>query len=203
MPPGDAAVTRCAWAGGNPLAVAYHDAEWGLPVADPVRLFECLMLESFQSGLSWNVVLRKRETLRAAFHGFRPSEMARMDGDAVDRLMADPGVIRHRGKIMAAVAGAQAWLQVEAAEGFAELVWRSVGGTPRQNRFRSIDELPSKTAESVALAAALRRRGFRHVGPTVVYAFMQAAGLVNDHFVGCFRHGEVRRQGFAATKGMR
>ncbi len=171
--------------------IAYHDREWGVPERDPVRLFEALILDSFQAGLSWSTILRKRDNFRRAFAGFRPESVARLDDADVDRLLQDPGIVRHRGKVEAAVAGAQAWLRIEEREGFAAFVWDAVGGSPRRSRYRRMQEVPASTPESERLSRALRREGFRFVGPTSVYAFMQGAGLANDHLVDCFRHAEL------------
>mgnify|MGYP006295356049 CR=1 FL=1 len=182
---------RCPWCGTDPLYVAYHDAEWGVPQRDPRALFETLALESFQAGLAWITILRKREGFRAAFEGFRPERLARWGEAEVARALADPGIVRHRGKIEATVAGARAWLEIESAGGFAPFLWDAVGGAPRTNRFAAMAEAPAETAESRALSKALKARGFRFCGPTICYAFMQAAGMVNDHLVSCPRHAEI------------
>ena len=191
MPAADRA--RCPWCGADPLYVAYHDEEWGVPVRDPVVLFEALVLDSFQSGLSWITVLRKREAFRRAFRDFRPHAVARFGEGDVDRLLMDSGIIRHRGKIEAAVAGARAWLRIEEREGFGAFVWSFVDGQTVQNRFHRMEEVPVSTPASERLSGALRAEGFRFVGPVSVYAFMQGAGLVNDHLVHCFRHAKVAR----------
>ena len=179
---------RCAWARGD-LDVAYHDREWGVPVRDDRRLFELLTLEGAQAGLSWSTILRKRAGYRRAFAGFDPRRVARFGAADVRRLLADPGIVRHRGKIEATVANARAFLAVQREHGrFADYAWAFVGGRPRRNGWRTPREVPAETEVSRALSRDLRRRGFRFVGPTICYAFMQAAGLVNDHTVGCFRH---------------
>ena len=176
---------RCPWCGTDPLYVAYHDAEWGVPERDARALWEALVLEGFQAGLSWITILRKREGFRAAFAGFDPAVVAGWGGDEVARLMADAGIVRHRGKIEGAIRSARAFLEVEAREGFAAYVWRHVDGRPVQNAPRSMAEVPAETEVSRALSRQLRKDGFAFCGPTTVYAFMQAAGLVNDHLVGC------------------
>lgn len=176
---------RCPWCGTDPLYVAYHDAEWGVPERDARALWEALVLEGFQAGLSWITILRKREGFRAAFAGFDPAVVAGWGGDEVARLMADAGIVRHRGKIEGAIRSARAFLEVEAREGFAAYVWRHVDGRPVQNAPRSMAEVPAETEVSRALSRQLRKDGFAFCGPTTVYAFMQAAGLVNDHLTGC------------------
>jgi DNA-3-methyladenine glycosylase I len=184
---------RCGWARA-PLDVAYHDREWGVPVRDDRRLFEFLLLEGAQAGLSWSTILAKREAYRRAFAGFDPRRVARFGARHERRLLADPGIVRNRAKIRAAVANARAFLAVQAEHGsFASYLWAFVDGRPLQERRRSPGEVPAETALSRALSADLRRRGFRFVGPTICYAFMQAVGLVNDHTVDCFRHAEVAR----------
>ena len=182
---------RCPWCGTDPLHVAYHDAEWGVPERDPRALFEKLALEGFQAGLAWITILRKREGFRAAFEGFRPERLARWGEAEVARALADPGIVRHRGKIEATVGNARAWLEIEAAEGFAPFLWSFVGDAPRANRFAAMAEVPAETAESRAMSRALKARGFRFCGPTICYAFMQATGMVNDHLLGCPRHAAV------------
>lgn len=179
-------IARCRWATSDPLYVAYHDEEWGRPVGDDVRLFEKLVLEGFQSGLSWLTILRKREHFRRVFAGFAPERVARFGARDVARLVSDAGIIRHRGKIEAAIANARAIAAVVAEHGsFAAYVW-SFAPSPRARPApRSLADVPPTTEASTALAKDLRRRGFRFVGPTTVYAFMQAMGLVNDHVVGC------------------
>lgn len=176
---------RCPWCGTDPLYVAYHDGEWGVPLWDGRALWEALVLEGFQAGLSWITILRKREGFRAAFAGFDPAVVAGWGEDQVARLMADAGIVRHRGKIEGAIRSARAFLEVEAREGFAAYVWRHVDGRPVQNAPRSMADVPAETDISRALSRQLRKDGFAFCGPTTVYAFMQAAGLVNDHLVGC------------------
>lgn len=184
---------RCAWARGE-LDVLYHDEEWGVPVHDDVRLFEFLVLEGAQAGLSWSTILRKREAYRRAFDGFDPARVARYAEPKVARLLADAGIVRNRAKIAAAVGNARAYLAVQREHGsFDAYVWRFVGGRPVQNAWRSVKELPAETETSRALSRDLVKRGFRFVGPTICYAFMQATGMVNDHAVGCFRRTEVAR----------
>ena len=182
---------RCGWArAGDPLYVAYHDEEWGVPSHDERHLFEMLVLEGAQAGLSWSTILRKREGYRRAFAGFDPARVARFGPADVERLIADPGIVRNRLKVESAIANARATLE---AGGLDELLWSVVGGEPIVNRRRSLGEIPAETAESRALSKELKRRGFRFVGPTICYALMQACGLVNDHVVGCFRYREVSR----------
>jgi DNA-3-methyladenine glycosylase I len=187
-------MTRCDWAGNDPLMISYHDREWGVPVHDDRKLFEFLVLEGAQAGLSWRTVLRKREQYRRAFRGFDPERVARFGGKEVERLLADPGIIRNRAKVESAVANARLFLEVREEMGsFDAYLWRFTGGRPIVNRFRKMSELPSQSRESVAMSGDLRARGFRFVGPTICYAFMQAVGMVNDHLVHCFRHAPVRK----------
>jgi DNA-3-methyladenine glycosylase I len=184
-------LTRCAWAR-TPLDAAYHDAEWGVPVHDDRTLFELLTLEGAQAGLSWSTILRKRDGYRRAFLDFDAARVAAFDDADVDRLVADPEIVRHRGKIESTVNNARALLRLQAEEGsFDHYLWQFVGGAPRVNRWRSLAEIPSRTPESTALSKDLLRRGFRFVGPTTCYAFMQAVGLVNDHTIDCFRRREL------------
>ena len=184
---------RCGWARGEP-EIAYHDREWGVPLRSDRRLFELLVLEGAQAGLSWSTVLRRRRGYRRAFAGFDPNRVARFTPAAVDALLGDPGIIRHRGKIESAVGNARAVLAVQREQGtFAGYLWSFVGGRPIQNRRRSPRRIPAETAVSRALSRDLRHRGFTFTGPTICYALMQAAGLVNDHVTSCFRHAEVGR----------
>jgi DNA-3-methyladenine glycosylase I len=184
----DGGPARCSWADGDPLLVAYHDEEWGVPSRDDRHLFELLTLEGAQAGLSWLTILRKREGYRAAFAGFDPDVVAGFGPADVERLLGDAGIVRHRGKIESAVENAARVLEVQEAEGsFAAYVWSFVGGEPLVGQWRALSELPAETDESRALSKDLKRRGFRFVGPTVVYAFMEAAGLVDDHTLDCFR----------------
>jgi DNA-3-methyladenine glycosylase I len=183
---------RCSWPGRDPLYLAYHDDEWGVPERDDRALYEKLVLDSFQAGLAWITILRKRDNFRRAFGGFEPLAIAAWGPADVRRLMADAGIVRNRAKIEAAVANARAWANLaEEGTGFGQFLWQFVGGSSRVNRWRSEAEVPAETAESRAMSKALRERGFRFVGPTVCYAFMQAVGMVNDHVVHCYRHSEL------------
>ncbi len=186
---------RCDWAGDDPLYITYHDTEWGVPERDSCALWEVLVLEGFQAGLSWITVLRKRENFRAAFQGLDPDVIAGWGEAEVARLLDDPGIIRHRGKIAATIGNARAWQEIEAEQGFARYIWDFVDGRPVQNRFATLAEVPADTDISRKLSKDLKRRGFRFCGPTITYAFMQAAGLVNDHLVGCPCHDRVARLG--------
>ncbi|MFM7692710.1 MAG: DNA-3-methyladenine glycosylase I [Actinomycetota bacterium] len=182
-------VPRCPWAGDDPLYVRYHDEEWGRPVTDETRVFEKLCLEGFQAGLSWITILRKREAFRAAFDGFDAARMARYGDADVARLVADAGIVRHRGKIEAAIGNARALVALHAAGGsLAELVWSHAPATPGPAP-RSMADVPAQTAESAALSRALKAHGFRFVGPTTAYAAMQALGVVDDHLAGCAARG--------------
>lgn len=182
--------SRCDWCGTDPLYVGYHDREWGRPETDSRALFEKLVLDGFQAGLAWITILRKRDAFRAAFEGFRPELIARYGEAEVARLVADPGIVRSRAKIEATIGNARSWLEVEGREGFARFVWRFYDLRPRQNRWRGRGEVPTETAESREMSRALKAAGFKFCGPTIVYAFVQACGLVNDHYVGCPRHAE-------------
>lgn len=182
---------RCPWAGDDPQYQHYHDTEWGVPQYDDRALFEKIVLEGFQAGLSWLTILRKRENFRAAFDGFRPEIVASYDEAKQAALMADAGIIRNRAKIAATITNAQAWLAVMEQGSFSELVWRFVDGQPQQNARQSMADVPAETPASKAMAKELKRQGFRFCGPTTCYAFMQAMGLVNDHLVCCPRHAEV------------
>jgi DNA-3-methyladenine glycosylase I len=185
-------MNRCTWAGSDPLYLAYHDQEWGVPVHDDRHLFEMLILEGAQAGLSWSTILHKRDNYRLAFDNFEPGRVADYDQAKIEALMGNAGIVRNRRKIEAAVQNARAFLAVQQEFGsFDAYVWRFVGGQPLQNRWASLSELPAQTAASEAMSKDLRRRGFNFVGPTICYAFMQATGLVNDHVVDCFRHVEV------------
>jgi DNA-3-methyladenine glycosylase I len=183
--------SRCAWCGTDPLYVAYHDTEWGVPEHDGRALWEKLVLDGFQAGLSWITILRKREAFRQEFDGFDPERVAGWDAARIDRALQNPGIIRHRGKIESAVKGAQRFLEIEAQEGFAPFLWSFVGGSPIQNHFASMAEVPAATAESTAMSKALKRRGFTFCGPVITYAFMQATGMVNDHVTTCHRHAAL------------
>ena len=188
-------MTRCAWVPeGDPLYLAYHDEEWGVPSHDDRYLFEMLVLEGAQAGLSWSTILRKREGYRNAFAGFDAAKVARFGERDVKRLLGDAGIVRNRLKVESAIANARATLAVREELGTLDaFLWSFVGGEPLVNGWRSLGEIPAETTESKAMSKELKRRGFRFVGPTICYAFMQAAGLVNDHVVECFRHGEVAR----------
>jgi DNA-3-methyladenine glycosylase I len=184
--------SRCAWPKSD-LDVAYHDTEWGVPVHDDRVLFEFLTLEGAQAGLSWSTILQKREGYRRAFDGFDPERVARFTPKRVERLLADPGIVRHRGKIGSTISNAQAFLDVQREFGsFARYAWQFVGGAPRINQWRTLRDIPARSQESDALSKDLKRRGFRFVGSTICYAFMQAVGMVNDHTTDCFRYGELK-----------
>ena len=185
---------RCGWAGTDPRMIAYHDTEWGVPEHDDRRLFEFRVLEGAQAGLSWHTILNKRDAYREAFAGFDPARVARFDARRLERLLANPGIVRNRLKIQSAVTNARAVLALQREAGsFDHFVWRFVGGSPRVNRRRSRGAVPARSAESDALAAELQRRGFRFVGSTICYAFMQATGMVNDHLVNCPRYRALAR----------
>ncbi|MGH6944395.1 MAG: DNA-3-methyladenine glycosylase I, partial [Geminicoccaceae bacterium] len=180
----------CGWAGNDPLYRAYHDQEWGIPLRDERRLFEMLVLEGFQAGLSWITILRKRDNFRKAFDQFDPKRVAAYGETKIAALLADPGIVRNRAKIEAAIGSGRACLELKAAPGgFSGYLWQFVDGTPIVNQRRSLAEVPAETAEARAMSKALKARGFRFVGPTICYAFMQATGMVDDHVVDCFRHG--------------
>ena len=180
---------RCPWPKVDPLYVAYHDQEWGVPEFDDRALYEKLMLDGFQAGLSWITILRKRDNFRRAFDAFEPAKIARYTPRKLHDLMQDPGIVRNRMKIEGAVMSARAWLEVmEKGPGFSPLLWDFVDGKPKVNRFRSVKRIPAQTALSRRISKELAGRGFKFVGPTIVYAFMQAVGMVNDHLVGCHRH---------------
>ncbi|MGH7769076.1 MAG: DNA-3-methyladenine glycosylase I [Candidatus Binatia bacterium] len=179
---------RCAWAR-TELAIAYHDKEWGVPLHDDRALFEFLILEGAQAGLSWETILRKRDNYRPAFDDFDARKIAGYDSVKIKKLLDDPGIIRNRLKIAAAIENARAFLAVKKEFGsFDRYIWQFVGGRPRRNKFRALKEIPARTPESDAMSKDLKRRGFRFVGPTICYAFMQAVGMVNDHTTDCFRH---------------
>jgi DNA-3-methyladenine glycosylase I len=181
---------RCWWPGTDPLYVSYHDTEWGVPEHDDRALFEKLILDGFQAGLSWITILRKRENFRRAFAGFDPAIIARFDAAQVEALMLDPGIVRNRAKIEATIAGARGWLAIQERGGFADFLWGFVDGRPVQNDPGSRDDIRTETEVSRRISKALKAEGFNFVGPTIVHAFMQAVGMVNDHIVGCFRHAE-------------
>ena len=191
MPPG-APRTRCGWATGEDM-IAYHDAEWGVPVHDDRELFEFLILEGAQAGLSWSTILRKRENYRKAFDRFDAGKIARYDDRKVAALLADAGIVRNRLKVASAIGNAHAFLAAREEFGsFDAYIWRFVDGRPLQNRWRSMEEVPARTPQSDAMSKDLGKRGFRFVGSTICYAFMQATGMVNDHLDGCFRRRELR-----------
>lgn len=184
--------TRCPWCGEDPLYAKYHDTEWGVPERDGGKLFAKLLLDGAQAGLSWITILRKRDGYYRAFEGFDPHRLARFSDAKLEALMRDPGIVRNRLKIQSARKNAQGYLRIVEREGdFAPYLWSFVGGEPLVNRWRRIEEAPTSSPEAERLSRALKRDGFSFVGPTIVYAFMQAVGMVNDHLVGCFRHGEV------------
>ncbi|MCX8508852.1 MAG: DNA-3-methyladenine glycosylase I [Rhodobacteraceae bacterium] len=182
---------RCSWCGQDPLYVAYHDQEWGVPERDARALWEKLILDGFQAGLSWITILKKREAFRTAFAGFEPATIARWGEAEVQRLLADPGIVRSRAKIEATIGNARAFLAIEEKQGFDHWLWRYVDGQPLQNNFRSMAEVPAETPLSQQLSKDLKKAGFRFAGPTITYAFMQAVGMVNDHTLLCHRHAEL------------
>jgi DNA-3-methyladenine glycosylase I len=182
---------RCGWAGPDQIYLDYHDTEWGVPERDGRALWEKLILDGFQAGLSWITILKKRENFRRAFAGFDPAVIAGWGEADVARLLADPGIIRHRGKIEATIRNAQAYLRIEAREGFSTWLWSFIGPEPIQNRWHSLAEVPAETPLSRQVSAALKAEGFKFCGPTIVYAWMQATGMVNDHLVTCHRHHAV------------
>ena len=192
---------RCAWAGDDGLYQHYHDAEWGGPLYDDQRLFEFLILEGAQAGLSWITILRKRENYRAALDGFDPRRIEAYDERRIAALLNNPGIVRNRLKVNAVVINARQYLQVQEEFGsFADFLWQFVGGEPRQNAWRNSSEVPSSTGESDAMSRELKKRGFKFVGTTICYALMQATGMVNDHVSDCFRHEEIRRLGLKSQK---
>jgi DNA-3-methyladenine glycosylase I len=188
------ALTRCHWPGEDPLYVAYHDEEWGVPEYDPRALYEKLVLDGFQAGLSWITILRKRENFRTAFDNFAPDKIARYGAREKQRLLKNAGIIRSPAKIKAAIKGAQVWLDIMEKEpgGFSHFIWKHVDGRPRINHYRR-GKIPAKTATSETLSKELKERGFNFVGPVIVYAFAQAVGMVNDHVVSCYRHAECAK----------
>jgi DNA-3-methyladenine glycosylase I len=181
--------TRCPWPGTDPLYVAYHDEEWGVPEFDDRALYEKLILDGFQAGLAWITILRKREAFRSAFDNFVPEKIARYDAGKVEALMSDAGIVRNRLKIEGAVRSAQSWLDMmEAGPGFSSFLWGFVDGRPIVNRYKTMSDVPAETPLSCTISKELKARGFKFCGPTIVYAFMQATGLVNDHLTSCHRH---------------
>ncbi len=185
---------RCSWPGEDPFYVAYHDEEWGVPEYDDRALFEKLILDGFQAGLSWITILRKRDSFRAAFDNFEPEKIARYTPKRVEKLLGNAGIIRHRGKIEATIGNAKAYLEImENEDGFANFLWNYVDGKPLQNKWKGMKDIPADTELSKQLSKDLKARGFKFCGPTIVYAFMQAVGMVNDHATSCFRHKEVKK----------
>lgn len=182
----------CPWCGDDPLYVTYHNEDWGVPEYDGRALWEKLVLDGFQAGLSWITILRKRETFRAAFAGFDPHIVAGWGEADVQRLLQDAGIVRHRGKIEAAITSAQAYLRIDQRQGFAKFLWDFVDGKPQVNHFASMAEVPTETEASRAMTKALKAEGFKYCGPTIVYAFMQAVGMVNDHLTTCPHHPQNR-----------
>ena len=194
-------LSRCPWVGNDRLYIDYHDQEWGVPEYDDRALFEKLVLDGFQAGLSWITILRKRDNFRRAFDGFDPEKIARYTEKKIDRLMQDPGIVRNRMKIEGSILSARAWLDVmEKGPGFSKLLWNFVDGRPRINHLRSIKQVPAETELSRTISKELARRGFKFVGPTIVYAFMQAVGMVNDHLVTCHRHPDFAARRPRAVK---
>ena len=186
-------LSRCPWPKQDPLYIAYHDEEWGVPEYDDRALYEKLVLDGFQAGLSWITILRKRENFRRAFDNFDPEKIARYRSAKIKRLMGDAGIVRNRAKIEGTVLSARAWLEVmEKGPGFSKLLWEFMDGRPKVNRFRTVRQVPNETAISRAMSKELTQRGFKFCGPTIVYAFMQAVGMVNDHLVSCYRHQGVQ-----------
>ena len=185
--------TRCGWVSDDPIYIAYHDDEWGVPVRDDQRLFEFLILETFQAGLSWITVLRKRDNFRVAFDHFDVKQVAAYDDTKVESLLADAGIIRNRAKIRDAISNAQAFIQIQNEFGsFSKYIWDFVDGKPIQNSRATLTDIPAKTELAERISKDLKKRGFKFVGPTVVYAHMQATGMVNDHVIDCFRHKEIQ-----------
>jgi len=196
----DPTLPRCGWATSDPLYLAYHDEEWGVPVHDDRRLFEMLILEGAQAGLSWITILKRREGYRRAFEGFDPERIARYGKKDVNRLLADTGIIRNRAKVEATIKNAQAYLALAAEAGSLDrFLWQFVGGAPKVNRWRALKEIPAETPESKALSKELKRRGFGFVGSTICYAFMQAVGMVDDHVLSCFKRQGARRHSTARS----
>jgi DNA-3-methyladenine glycosylase I len=195
---------RCPWPGQIPLYLAYHDQEWGVPEYDDRALFEKLMLDGFQAGLSWITILRKRDNFRRAFDGFDPAKVARYTAQDVERLMLDDGIVRNRMKIEGSILSARAWLDaMRNGPGFSKLLWDFVDGRPKVNRWRSVKQVPAETEVSRKISKELARRGFKFCGPTIVYAFMQATGMVNDHLVTCHRHPDFAARPRRAAKSAR
>ncbi|MBB5046726.1 DNA-3-methyladenine glycosylase I [Rhodopseudomonas rhenobacensis] len=197
-------LTRCPWPGEDPLYVAYHDTEWGVPEYDDRALFEKLILDGFQAGLSWVTILRKRDNFRKAFDNFEPETIARYDANKIHALMNDAGIVRNRAKIEGTINSAKSYLEImEKGPGFSKLLWDFVDGKPLVNNFKSTASVPAATPLSTAMSKELLSRGFKFVGPTIVYAFMQATGMVNDHLVSCFCHERCGAMKRTAAKAMR
>lgn len=186
---------RCAWAGPEQIYLDYHDTDWGVPEYDSRALWEKLILDGFQAGLSWITILKKRENFREAFAGFDPNIIANWSEPQVAQLLADPGIIRHRGKIEATISNAQVWQKIEAREGFDQFLWRYVDGKPLQNAWMQQQDVPTQTPLSVQISKDLKAEGFKFCGPTIVYAFMEAVGMVNDHITTCHRHALIAEMG--------
>ncbi|MFK7940452.1 MAG: DNA-3-methyladenine glycosylase I [Roseovarius sp.] len=184
---------RCGWAGPDPIYFDYHDTEWGMPEYDSRALWEKLILDGFQAGLAWITILRKRDAFREAFEGFNPNTIATWGEDDVQHLLGNPGIIRHRGKIEATITNARAWQVIEQEQGFDTYIWNYLGGVPLQNRWTTLQEVPAHTPLSHEISKDLKKRGFKFCGPTIVYAWMQATGLINDHLVGCPCHDTVKQ----------
>ena len=184
---------RCGWAGPEPIYLEYHDTDWGVPEYDSRALWEKLILDGFQAGLSWITILKKRENFREAFAGFDPNIIAAWGPAEVEKLLGNPGIIRHRGKIEATISNAKVWQTIEAREGFDRFLWNYVDGAPLQNRWKTSEEVPAFTPLSEQISKDLKKEGFRFCGPTIVYAFMQAVGMVNDHLVSCHAHEKCAR----------
>jgi DNA-3-methyladenine glycosylase I len=196
QPTTDLGLKRCPWSGEDALYIAYHDEEWGVPEFDDRALFEKLVLDGFQAGLSWITILRKRENFRRAFDGFAPEKIVRYRPAKVEKLMQDAGIVRNRAKIEGTVLSARAWLEImDKGPGFTKLLWDFVDGRPKVNHFKSRGQVPAETKISQAMSKELAKRGFKFCGPTIVYAFMQAVGMVNDHLVGCHRHEACSKLG--------
>ena len=196
----DSKLKRCPWPGNDPLYIAYHDEEWGVPERDDRALYEKLVLDGFQAGLSWITILRKREAFRNAFDDFAPEKVARFTSKKIDALMRDEGIVRNRAKIEGAIASARVWIQMmERGTGFATYLWDFVDGKPIVNRYKAMTEVPAETELSRAIAKDLKSRGFKFCGPTIVYAFMQATGMVNDHLTSCHRHAACVKLGRAPS----
>lgn len=184
-------MNRCSWAGPEQIYRDYHDTEWGVPEYDSRALWEKLILDGFQAGLSWITILKKRENFRQAFEGFDPHVIAAWGEEDVQRLLKDSGIIRHRGKIEATITNARAWQEIEEQQGFSEFMWRYVDGSPLQPRYKTQAEVPPQTPLSQQISKDLKKAGFKFCGPTIVYAWMEACGLVNDHITTCYRHEQV------------